>query len=175
MPIVVSEQIPFKPTVDELNLSKIQHFLYKKKTFSMVTDELKAKLRSPEFAKVKNIYLCGIEGHVCILQTAIDLRRLDYNVFLIKDGISSQRTNDLTSAFERMNQIGCITTTSESLIFEIMKNAKHPKFRAVIKLIKEKKKKKKKKSCTPTKKCFQILSCMYFCNVSFIVSTSWII
>ena len=81
--------------------------------------------------------LFGIEAHVCVQQTTLDLLERGYNVHLVLDGVSSIREHDRNVAIKRLSEAGAVTTTSESLIFELMRDAKHPKFKEVLEVIKE--------------------------------------
>ncbi len=84
--------------------------------------------------------MCGIEAHVCILQTVLSLSNDGYDVFVVADAVSSQRAHDRAIAFERMKSISnsqVVLTTMESCIFELMQDATHPKFKEMSKLLKE--------------------------------------
>ena len=83
--------------------------------------------------------LCGIESHVCVQQTALDLLREEYDVFLVCDAVSSQRPYDRTVAINRLREAGAVLTTTESIIFDLMRDAKHPNFKAISGLIKKQK------------------------------------
>lgn len=83
--------------------------------------------------------LCGIEGHVCVQQTTLDLLAEDFDVFLICDATSSQRPYDRTIALNRLKEAGAILTTTESIIFDLMRDAKHPNFKQISTLIKKQK------------------------------------
>jgi isochorismate hydrolase len=101
----------------------------------MCTDELQAKLdTTPER---KTIVLFGIEAHVCVQQTALDLLEKGYDVHILVDGVSSSRALERGVALRRMAQAGAYLTTAESLIFMLVGSAGHPQFRAISGLIKE--------------------------------------
>lgn len=87
--------------------------------------------------KINSVVLFGIESHVCILQTALDLRKNDIDVYVLMDGVSSINKQETKVAFDRMRNDGVILTTSESILFEILGDAAHPKFKAISQLIKE--------------------------------------
>lgn len=84
----------------------------------------------------KNVILCGVESHVCVLQTAIDLKGKGHNVILCGDAVSSRNENDkaLALSFMRHNNIQVLST--ESVIFALLKDSKHPAFKAVSALLK---------------------------------------
>jgi len=133
MPIIVTEQQPFKPTVAELDLTGCEK--HSKTKFSMFVPAVRERLMS--MSHVKNIYLVGIEAHVCVLQTTLDLIREGYRVFLVVDAIGSQRSSDRQAALQRLEKAGAIITTSESCVYELMKDAKHPKFKQILSLVKD--------------------------------------
>jgi nicotinamidase-related amidase len=82
------------------------------------------------------VLLCGIETHVCIYQTAIDLLRLDFNVSIIADAVSSRTLENKQIALNLMAAEGAKISSTEMALFELLKTAEHPKFRQISKLIK---------------------------------------
>ena len=79
--------------------------------------------------------LCGIESHVCVLQTAMDLLSKNQQVFVVADAVASRSRDNKTIALNRMQQAGAIITSTESVLFEWMKDAKHEHFKTVSALI----------------------------------------
>lgn len=84
----------------------------------------------------KNVILCGIEAHVCVLQTAIDLKEAGYQPILVADCISSRKERDKEIALLRAQQEGIILTTSESILFELTKEAGTAVFKQISRLVK---------------------------------------
>ena len=85
----------------------------------------------------KTVILCGIEAHVCVLQTALDMIEAGYEVFLTADAVSSRKKTDKKYAFKRMKQSGVIMTTVEAVLFELLDNdSKSDTFKAVSRLVK---------------------------------------
>lgn len=78
-----------------------------------------------------------MEAHVCIVQTFIDLKLRNYEVFLPFDAITSIRASDRTYAIQRMITQGGISTSVESLAFELLGNYKDEHFKTVANLLKE--------------------------------------
>lgn len=72
---------------------------------------------------------------MCVQQTALDLIERDYEVHVIADASSSRTMTERMLAFERIKQSGGFITTSESILFMLLKDAKHPKFREIQKLV----------------------------------------
>jgi nicotinamidase-related amidase len=136
IPIIVTEQYPkglgttLKPLSEVLEpVSPIE-----KISFSCCGE--------PEFLSLLNkdkgswIILCGIEAHVCVLQTVIDL--LDMGIFpvVVSDCISSRNPEDKKVAIERMRSEGAVITTSESILFELAIVAGTPQFKQISRLVK---------------------------------------
>jgi len=84
----------------------------------------------------KNIIITGIEAHVCVFQTTIDLLEQGYIPVVVEDCISSRNINDKRIAVERMRQEGAIVTTYESLLFELLRYSGTDQFRAISKIVK---------------------------------------
>ena len=80
-----------------------------------------------------HVVLYGAETHVCIKQTAIDLLNNGYEVTLVTDAISSMTQHDRNTGFHSLMQAGCKVTTVQSLVFELMGDAHHPKFKTILK------------------------------------------
>ena len=76
-----------------------------------------------KIASKKYIIVCGIEAHICVLQTVIDLAAAGFVPVLVADCISSRKESDKQVALERARQEGVIVTTYESLLFELLKVA----------------------------------------------------
>ncbi len=82
------------------------------------------------------ILIAGLEAHICVLQTALDLLAQGKQVFVIEDAIISRNVSHKTNAINRLAQAGCVMTNTESVVFEWLGNANHDHFKAVSKLIK---------------------------------------
>jgi len=86
--------------------------------------------------KIKNLVICGIESHVCVTQTALAAIEKGYNVYLVKDDISSRKKSDYKIALERAKQEGAKITSTEMIIFQLLKKAGTKEFKNTIKIIK---------------------------------------
>ncbi len=84
---------------------------------------------------VDQMILCGIESHICVLQTALDLLAMGYRVSVVADGIGSRRMLDHEIALQRMRDTGCTILTSESVVFEWCQQAGTDVFRSLSQLV----------------------------------------
>jgi len=92
-------------------------------------------MRAVKDLRRQRIILCGIEAHVCIQQTAIDLMK-DFFVYIAADAIGSRHRHDHKVAVERMRDCGAISTTVESAVFELLREAGTAAFKQVLPLFK---------------------------------------
>ena len=81
--------------------------------------------------------LCGLETHVCIAQTALDLLATGMAVFIVVDAVTSRHQLDHDIALRRLESAGATLTTSEAVLFEWCRSAEHEQFQAVRKLVLE--------------------------------------
>jgi nicotinamidase-related amidase len=84
----------------------------------------------------KNVIIAGIESHVCVLQTVLDLSEQKYQPVLIEDCVSSRNLNDKKIAIERMGKEGAIISTCESILFELLEFSGTEEFKAISKIVK---------------------------------------
>jgi nicotinamidase-related amidase len=82
------------------------------------------------------ILIVGIESHVCVLQTVIDLVERGYQPVLVEDCVSSRKVVDKTISVRRMQKEGAIVTSYESILFELCRFSGTDQFRAISKLVK---------------------------------------
>ena len=85
----------------------------------------------------KNIIVCGIESHICIMQTSIDLLQKGLNILIPRDAIGSRSVVDNDTAFLRLILSGAIASTTESLICELCKTSSRKEFREISKILKK--------------------------------------
>jgi nicotinamidase-related amidase len=83
------------------------------------------------------IVLAGIETHVCVLNTALDLLALDFRVYLAVDAVGSRYVIDHDTALRRLQQAGAILTTVEGCVFEWAGGAQNPRFKEISRLVQE--------------------------------------
>lgn len=107
------------------------------------TSDYLEKLRFSAFQEIetavhrsKYVIVCGIEAHICVLQTVIELRSAGYIPVLVADCISSRKEQDMKIAIERARDEGAIVTTCESLLFELLDKAGTPESKKIQRLVK---------------------------------------
>jgi isochorismate hydrolase len=134
VPLIFSQQYTkgLGDTIPEIK-NLVSNFSYfEKKDFSCYdVPEITAKIKD-----AKNIIICGIESHVCVLQTAIDLKAAGYNPIVVVDCVSSRKQSDLEMAKDRFRFEGIMMASYESILFELTGSANDPSFRSISKLVK---------------------------------------
>ena len=137
IPTIVTEQYPngLGSTVEIIksyynNDTKI----FEKNSFSALNEENIAL--EIEKSSKKQIILFGIELHICVLQTALDLISRGYEVFIVKNACKSRSDEDFNLALDLLKQKGASIISVEILLFELLETSKHPKFKEVQALIK---------------------------------------
>ncbi|MBI5277893.1 MAG: isochorismatase family protein [Burkholderiales bacterium] len=91
------------------------------------------KANAPERSSV---VLAGCEAHVCLLQTALGLIELEFDVWVVTDACTSRTERNRDAAFDRLAAAGAELVTTEMVAFEWLKTAEHPRFRDVLTLVK---------------------------------------
>jgi nicotinamidase-related amidase len=86
--------------------------------------------------KIGHVTLAGIEAHVCIAQTAIELLRLGFRVQVPADAVGSRHKIDWEFALRRLERAGAVVSTTEAVLFEWVESADHPEFKAISEQIK---------------------------------------
>ena len=101
--------------MSELDLSHATIPPLDKSRFSMCLREITTQLPVPS-----NVAIVGIESHVCVLQTTLDLLKSGHHVYIISDGVSSANKEEVPIAIARMRQAGAYITTSESFVCQTL-------------------------------------------------------
>jgi len=84
----------------------------------------------------QQILVCGIEAHICVNQTTHDLLARGYQVHLLTDCITARSAQNRKTGLAKMRRSGALPSTTEMALFELLRDARHPQFKAVQKLIK---------------------------------------
>lgn len=136
VPLVFTQQYTkgLGPTVNELSSLVNQLSYFEKTSFSCCSstefnDFIKQSSR-------KIVVLAGIESHVCVMQTALDLLDIGYGVVIVTDAVSSRKGTDYEVALLRLQSAGCILGTTESVLFELTGAATDPCFKQISQIVK---------------------------------------
>lgn len=138
VPTLAVEQYPkgLGPTVEPVR--SLLADIGEKKTFSGIREGgVLEKLEAD--ARIK-VMVVGIEAHICVQQTVLDLLNRGFRVFVPVDGVSSRYVNDTGVALRRMEKAGAIPITVEACAFELLGSADHPAFREISGLVVERSK-----------------------------------
>lgn len=136
LPLLVTQQYTkgLGETIEEIK-SVIPNFEYiEKKDFSCLDEPVFAEKLA--LTGAQNVIICGIESHVCVLQTAIDLKAAGYAPVVVFDCVSSRSFDNVDLAAERFRYEGIMMTSFESVLFELTRSAGAPGFKEISKLVK---------------------------------------
>ena len=136
VPLLVTQQYTkgLGETIDEIK-SVINDFQYiEKKDFSCFDEPVFAE--KLVLSGAKNVIICGIESHVCVLQTALDLKEAGYVPVVVMDCVSSRSFDNMDLASERFRYEGIMMTSFESVLFELTRSAGATGFKEISKLVK---------------------------------------
>ena len=136
LPLIWLEQLPDKlgPTIPEIaelltELKPIAKGCFSCCGSDAFLDALKASGR-------KQVLLAGIESHVCVGQTALDLLELGFEVHAIADAVSSRTAENRRIGLDRIRDAGGTVSSVEMAMFELARDAAHPAFKTLLKLVK---------------------------------------
>ncbi|MCD8083375.1 MAG: hydrolase [Clostridiales bacterium] len=136
VPVILTRQYPkgLGDTVPEIQAVTEGCPVLDKMTFSCY--DTPAVREALEASGKKTVIVFGIEAHVCVLQTVIDLLDDGYQAVLVEDCISSRNPSDMAAALIRAQQEGARITTCEALLFELTRVSGTPVFKEISKLVK---------------------------------------
>jgi len=132
IPVLLTEQYPKGLAATDTNIAKKlpeATQVFEKTGFSCCLAE--GFCAALESSGRKQIILAGLEAHVCVLQTALELRHNGYQVYVVEDAICSRKAEHKFFALQRMQQQGITITNHESVLFEWLRDASHPDFRRI--------------------------------------------
>lgn len=93
-------------------------------------------IKSLEKLEGNTLIICGIEAHVCVMQTVVDLLEAGYEAVLVEDCVSSRNPEDKRVAIQRMRSEGAVIATCESILFELARKSGTEEFKAISRLVK---------------------------------------
>jgi isochorismate hydrolase len=134
IPVIVTEQYPqgLGETVQDLAQYLLKSKPIAKTAFSACGEP---KFNQQLHHDKSQIILAGMETHICVLQTALDLFAQGKQVFVVEDAVISRDANNKSNALKRLRSAGCVITNTESVLFEWLGDANHEDFKALSKLI----------------------------------------
>lgn len=137
VPVYVTEQYPkgLGHTVAELAPAvEAAGGVLEKTSFSCARDEsIAARIQA---AGRPDVLIAGVEAHICVLQTALDLLEAGYRVHVVEDAVGSRAVRDRDAGLARARRHGAEPSTVEMALFELMGGARHPRFKDVQALVK---------------------------------------
>lgn len=136
VPILWAEQLPDKlgPTIPEISCLMLDLQPIPKTSFSCAGNP--RFVTALEELNRKQVLIVGIEAHVCVYQTAVDLAEAGYSVEVVEDAIASRIATNRSVGVRKMAASGVGLTSTEMALFELMGDADHPAFREVQAVIK---------------------------------------
>lgn len=136
VPVFVTEQYVkgLGPTIEPISALIKGLPGYEKMSFSCCDDP--SIMEGIALSGKDFVIVAGIESHVCVLQTVIDLKKNGYTPVVVEDCVSSRTLANKNTAIHRMRQEGAIFTTYESLLFELLQVSGTEQFKAISKLVK---------------------------------------
>ncbi len=137
IPVIVTEQYPkgLGPTVNEIREGLNVHYMpIEKISFSCCRD--KTFVDSLRRAGRKRVILCGMETHVCVLQTCVDLLRGGYYVHVVRDAVCSRAEDNFMTGIDFMRDAGAVITCTETVLFQLLERAGTEEFKVISKRIK---------------------------------------
>jgi len=136
IPILWCQQVPeaLGPTVPEIAELLADEEPIDKACFSCCGEErFTAELNA---LGKEQVLLCGIEAHICVYQTAMDLMEGGLDVTVVADAVSSRTEQNRETALDRLSAEGANISSTEMTLFELLKTARHPQFREIARLVK---------------------------------------
>lgn len=134
LPILLTEQYPkgLGHTIYDVRLLCKNEPLFEKTRFSAYVDEVASALKQ---LNIKNVVLIGCETHICVFQTALDLLANGYKVYLPQESLTSRTAENKHNGLALMQQAGAVVTNIETILFQLLQDANHSKFKEISKLI----------------------------------------
>lgn len=133
IPVIMTEQEKLGPTLPEIKGVLPSLAPVPKVDFDCLGCE--AFIKRVRESEKRTLILCGIEAHICVAQTALHAAS-EYQVQVVSDAISSRSPENKRVALERMSRNGVTITTTEMVIYELLKRAGTDTFKEVLKLVK---------------------------------------
>jgi len=134
IPVILTEEINLGPTIPEIMALVPGASPIIKKSFSSCGS--REFMEAVKALDRKHLLLAGMETHVCVYQTAVDLVDQGYDVHVVADAVSSRKAKNREIALQKMRDCGVIWTSTEMALFELLKTAADPSLRSIINIVK---------------------------------------
>ena len=137
VPMLVTEQYPkglghtdnsLQAVMDEADIRAVEKTCFACQASETWLDRL-------ELLDRRQLILCGMETHICVLQTALGLFEEGFEVFVAEDAVCSRSPGNKANALNRLRDAGVVITNTESVLFEWLRDARHEQFKAISALI----------------------------------------
>jgi len=138
-PIITTEQYPaglgstiasLSTLLQDAGSNFLEKAMFSARELAPVFEQLQEK-------KIRNLIVTGIESHVCVMQSALELMSQGFDVFIPVDAISSRYQIDHETALCRLETSGATLVTTEMVLFELCESSSSPDFKSISQLIKE--------------------------------------
>lgn len=136
LPILVTEQVPAKlgPTIPQLATALGDFVPVAKESFScFANSEFRRRL---DATGRREVIMTGIECHICVYQTALDMLRHGFGVHLVADAVSSRTPENRDIGIRAIKSAGARITSTEMVLFELLATAADPQAREIFKIVK---------------------------------------
>lgn len=132
---VMTEQYPkgLGSTLDSIRALLPETPVFEKTRFSAMIDDVAQYIITQN---IENVIVIGCETHVCVLQTVLDLRDKNLNVYVPHECVTSRTLDNKNNALMQIQAAGAVVSNIESLLFHLMKDAQHPAFKTISQLVK---------------------------------------
>ncbi len=136
IPILWAEQNPkgLGPTIPEVANLLPDKKPIPKFSFNCCKDD--AFMQALNEVNRKQILITGIETHICVYQTAVDLVEMGYEVQVVTDAVSSRTAENKEVGIQKMSNAGVHITSTEMALFELLEKAEGPRFKQILKIVK---------------------------------------
>lgn len=134
VPVLITEQYPkgLGATAADVKTAAGDAPVFEKTRFSAYTDEVAAAIKAHH---AENIVLLGCETHICVLQTVLALQLWGLNVYLPQECVASRTPANKKNGLRQCLAAGAVVSNIESVLFQLLRDAKHPAFKTISKLI----------------------------------------
>lgn len=139
IPMIITEQYPkgLGETLPEIKEAAQGAPVFEKTSFGALgSNDVLCHLEQLEELGRDHVLICGIESHICVLQTALQLLRKDFKPIFVTDCITSRHPTDYMTALMRAEREGVEFATAEMVFYELMGAKEHPQFKAISALVK---------------------------------------